>query len=601
MGKESKKTTKFSHLPLATNKPMECALTGAALLHTPYMNKGTGFTSEERATFGLHGLLPTNIQTLEEQAQRAYAQYQSRPDNLAKNTFMTSLKEQNEVLYYRVIHDHLKEMFGVIYTPTEGEAISNYSRLFRRPEGCFLNVDKPDEVEERLDHFGDPDSIDLIVVSDGEQILGIGDQGTGAILISIAKLVIYTLCAGIHPHRTLPVVLDCGTNNEELLNDSLYLGLRRKRARGEEYDKFVDRFVQHAKKRYPKAYLHFEDFGLPNARRLLDKYTPKLACFNDDVQGTGCVTLAAIYAALKVADLQMKDIRVLMYGSGTAGTGIADQVSDAIAVESDKSKEDAMKQIWCVDKPGLLLESMKDDLTPAQHPYARKDDDWKDKDTKNLKELIKEIKPHILIGTSTKPKAFTEDAVREMAKHVERPIIFPLSNPTKLHEADPRDLFKWTDGKALMATGSPFDPVEHNGTKYEVAECNNSTTFPGIGLGAVLSRAKLMSPPLLVAATKALAAQAPALKDANKGLLPDVEDVREISVKIAAAVIKKAVEEDLAQEKDIPTDDGELEEWIRAQMWDPVYRPLKKVEPKDASDEAKGEAGSKGRRHAAKL
>lgn len=311
-----------------------------------YLNKGSAFNAEERDKFDLSGLLPSNVQTLDEQVRRAYAQYQSRPDDLAKNTFMTSMKEQNEVLYYKLIQEHLKEMFGIIYTPTEGEAISNYSRLFRRPEGCFLSIDEPEKVESNMSQWGSADDIDLIVVSDGEQILGIGDNGVGGILISTAKLAIYTLCAGIHPHRTLPVVLDVGTNNKELLEDDLYLGLRKERVRGEKYDKFVDTFVQAARKKYPKAYIHFEDFGLPNARRILDKYTPEIACFNDDVQGTGCVTLAAIYAALKVAKLEMKDIRVLMYGSGTAGTGIADQVSDAIAVESDKSKEDAMKQIW---------------------------------------------------------------------------------------------------------------------------------------------------------------------------------------------------------------------------------------------------------------
>jgi malate dehydrogenase (oxaloacetate-decarboxylating) len=290
----------------------------------------------------------------------------------------------------------------------------------------------------------------------------------------------------------------------------------------------------------------------------------------------------------------MKDIRILMYGSGTAGTGIADQVSDAIAVESDMSKEEALKQIFCVDKPGLLLESMKDHLTPAQQPYARKDSEWEGKKHDDLVEIMREVKPHILIGTSTKPKAFTEQVIKEMAKHVERPIVFPLSNPTQLHEADPADIFKWTEGKALMATGSPFDPVEYKGTKYEVAECNNSTTFPGIGLGAILSRTKLMSPPLLVAATKALAAQAPSLKDDNAGLLPDVTNVREISVKIAAAVIRKAQEEKLAQAEGIPEDDDDLEQWIRAQMWDAQYRTLEKVHHSQATREGKGKAGTKG-------
>ena len=489
-------------------------------------------------------------------------------------------------------------MFPIIYTPTEGKAIADYSRQFRRPEGCFLNVNEPDMIEQQIDHFGGPDDIDIIVISDGEQILGIGDQGVGGILISVAKLVIYSLCAGIHPHRTMPVVLDCGTDNKELLEDDLYLGNKHERVRGEKYDKFVDHFVEAARKRYPKAYIHFEDFGLPNARRILDKYTSRIACFNDDVQGTGCVTLAAIYAALHVTKMHIKDTRILLFGAGTAGTGIGDQIADAIAVESEKSSEEARKQIWCVDKQGLLLESHKEKLTPAQHPYAKPDSEWKDKQHDNLLEVIKQVKPHILIGTSTKPKAFTEEAIKEMAKHVDRPIIFPLSNPTKLHEADPADLFEWTEGKALISTGSPFPPVEYNGTKYEVAECNNSTTFPGIGLGAVLSRTKLMTPALLVAAVKALAAQAPALKDPNAGLLPDVTDVREISVKIAAAVIKKAVEEGLAQTEGIPREDKELDEWIRVQMWDAEYRELKKVDAQNASREARGEAGSQGRRHA---
>lgn len=588
---KDKKHPKFGNLPLSTSGPQECALTGNALLRTPYFNKGSAFSKEERKVFKLHGLLPPNIQTLEEQVKRAYEQYSSRPNDLAKNSFMTSMREQNEVLFYKLIQDHLKEMFSVIYTPTEGEAIQNYSRLFRRPEGCFLNIEDQDRIEDNIGQRGNPEDIDVIVVSDGEQILGIGDQGVGAILISVAKLVIYTLCAGIHPSRTLPVVLDCGTNNKELLDDELYLGLRQPRAAGEKYDAFVARFVEACRKRYPKSYIHFEDFGLHNARRILDKYTPQIACFNDDVQGTGCVTLAAVMSALHVSKVKWEDARFVLFGAGTAGTGIADQIKDAIAVETNKSKEDAGKQIWCVDKPGLLLQSKKDQLTPAQISYAREDSEWEGKDHNDLLSVVKEVKPHVLIGTSTKPGAFTKEIVQEMAKHVDRPIIFPLSNPTKLHEAKPQDLFNWTEGKVLVATGSPFSPAEYNGKKYEVAECNNSVTFPGIGLGAILSRTRLMPPSLLVAAVKALASQAPALKDPAAGLLPDVTDVREISVQIAKAVIKAAVEEGLNQEKEIPSDDAQLEEWIRDQMWDARYRPLKYVEEADATAHAKGEAG----------
>ncbi|KAF7859503.1 uncharacterized protein EAF02_010951 [Botrytis sinoallii] len=590
--KPNEKHPKFGHLPLSTSGPLECALTGTALLNTPYLNKGAGFPADERRKFKLTGLLPSNVSTLDQQVKRAYDQYSSRSDDLAKNTFMTSLADQNEVLYYRLIQDHMKEMFSIIYTPTEGEAIENYSRIFRRPDGCFLNIDDTARIHDDLAQWGGPEDIDYIVVTDGEEILGIGDQGVGGVLISVAKLVLTTLCAGIHPNRTLPVVLDCGTDNEKLLNDDLYLGLKKPRVRGKEYDDFVDKFVQNARKLYPNAYIHFEDFGLPNARRILDRYRPEMACFNDDVQGTGCVTLAAMMAGLHVSKVKIEDTRIVIFGSGTAGTGIADQIRDAIAADSGKSKEEAAKQIYCVDKPGLLLKSHGDKLTHAQIPYAREDSDWKDKDHGDLLQVIKEVKPHVLIGTSTKPKSFTKEIIQEMASHIDRPIVFPLSNPTRLHEADPKDINEWTKGKALIATGSPFPPVKYEGHEYEVAECNNSTCFPGIGLGCVLSRTRLLSDKMLVSAVKALAAQSPALKNPDKGLLPDVADVREISVRIAKEVIKTSVEEGLAQEKGIPTEDGDLEEWIREQMWDPVYRPLKLVEKETASRNASGKSGT---------
>lgn len=551
---------------------------GRALLANGTLSKGSAFPTSERREFGLQGLLPSRVQTLDMQVQRAYEQYSQKTTDIGKNTFMTSLKAQNETLYYKVIQTHLKEMMPIIYTPTEGSAIANYSRLFRGAEGVFLTIDRAGEMEEDFEQVDEMGDVDIIVVSDGEQILGIGDQGVGGVLISVAKLVLYTLCAGIHPNRTLPVVLDCGTDNKELLEDEHYLGLQKPRVRGEEYDAFVDKFVQTARKRFPKAYIHFEDFGVHNARRILDKYASEIPCFNDDVQGTGCVTLAAVTAAASVADVKIGDLRCVMYGAGTAGTGIADQIADAIALDGGKSKEDAKKQIYCVDQQGVILQSMDKDLNDAQKPYARPDDKWKDADTKSLLSIVKQAKPHVLIGTSTQAGAFTEEVVQEMSKHIDRPMIFPLSNPTKLHEAKPEDLFKWSNGKVLTATGSPFDPVEvEGGKKREIAECNNSVVFPGIGLGTVLSRAKLITSAMLVEATKALAAQAPAMKDPDAALLPDVEDVREVSVKIAAAVIKQAIKEEVAQEEDIPEADEDLEEWIRVQMWKPEYRPLKKV------------------------
>lgn len=488
-------------------------------------------------------------------------------------------------------------MFPIIYTPTEGDAIQNFSRLFRRPEGCFLSINNQERIRHDLAQFGQPEDIDYIVVSDGEEILGIGDQGVGAILISVAKLVLATICAGIHPNRTLPVVLDCGTDNKELLDDDLYMGLRQKRVRGEKYSTFVDSFVKSARELYPNAYIHFEDFGLSNARAILDKYRPHMACFNDDVQGTGCVTLAAILSGLKVAGTKIEDAKMVIFGAGTAGTGIADMVCDAIAEASGKSKEEAAKQIWCVDKPGLLKEGH--DLTPAQKAYCRKEGEWNGGEN-NLLSVIQRVRPNILIGTSTVPNSFTEEIVKEMASHVDRPIILPLSNPTKLHEAKPKDLIEWTKGRALVATGSPFPGVEYDGKKIEIAECNNSTIFPGIGLGTVLCCSKRVSEAMLVAAVKALAAWAPALQPESKeedvvgALLPDVTDVRDLSVAVACAVIKKAIEEKLNQVEDIPEKDEDLEEWVREQMWEPVYRKLNRVSENTATREAKGELGVAG-------
>jgi malate dehydrogenase (oxaloacetate-decarboxylating) len=586
---------KYSHLDLYASGSHDCALSGTALLQTPYFNKGSAFTIEERRAFDLEGLLPASVQRLEQQVKRAYEQFLTRHDDLAKNTFLSSMREQNEVLFYKLVHDNIKEMMPIVYTPTEGLAIENYSRIFRRPEGCFLKINNPERVEHDLAQWGGPEDVDYIVVTDGEEILGIGDQGAGGILISVAKLVLTSLCAGIHPNRTLAVGLDCGTDNEDLLNDDLYLGLKQRRVRGEKYDDFIDTFVRSARKLYPKAYIHFEDFGLPNARRILDKYRPEMACFNDDVQGTGCVTLAALYAACHVTKNKIQDSRIVIFGAGTAGTGIADQMCDAIATESGKSKEEAAKQIWCVDKPGLLLKSHGDKLTIAQKPYARDDDEWNGKNHSDLLSVVKEVKPHILIGTSTHPGSFTKEVVQFMASYQEHPIIFPLSNPTRLQEAEPKDLIEWTEGKVLMATGSPAPPVEWNGEKSDVAECNNSTTFPGIGLGCVLSRTKRLSDGMLVAAVKALASKAPCMEDPKKPLLPDVEDVREISVGIAMAVIKQAVEEGLAQVDGIPEEDGDLEMWVRAQMWEPKYRPLKKVSKEEASRHARGELGIAGK------
>ncbi|CAH0056472.1 unnamed protein product [Clonostachys solani] len=610
---------KFAHLPLSTSGPIDCALTGTSVLNTPYLNKGSAFPPDERRVFSLSGLLPRGVQSLEQQVKRAYEQYSTRPNPLAKNTFLTSLKDQNEVLYYKrlifsgvkLIETHVEEMFSIIYTPTEGDAIQNYSSLFRRPQGCYLSINDPDRVLPDLAQWGRPEDIDYIVVTDGiieehrvnhpcedgEEILGIGDQGVGGILISIAKLVLTTLCAGIHPSRCLPVVLDCGTDNQELLKDELYLGLRQSRVRGRQYDEFVDTFVNSVRKLYPRAYLHFEDFGLRNAngsaaRRLLELYRPNIPCFNDDVQGTGCVTLAAILAGLHVSKQKLGDLRLVVFGAGSAGVGIADQIRDAIAAECDISHEEASKQIWLIDKPGLL--TTETELSDAQRGFAKDASSWNDQG-RDLLSVVKSVRPNVLIGTSTVPGAFTEEIVKAMHEHAPRPIILPLSNPTRLHEATPADLLKWTSGKALVATGSPFDPVSGpwgaNGedVSIDIAECNNSVVFPGIGLGCVLSRARLLTDRMLVAAVEAVSSMSPALQDPTAPLLPGVLSVKEISVRVARSVIKEAVDDDLATERDIPESDGDLDEWIREQMWEPRYRPLRHVQMEGATRSARGE------------
>ncbi len=607
------KPGRYSHLPLSTSGQMDCALRGAVLLNHPMFNKGSAFPAEERHEFGLTGLLPASEQTLEQQVQRAYQQYSTRADDLAKNTFLTSLREQNYVLFYRLAQDYLKEMFSVLYTPTEGDAIQDYSRLFRRPEGCFLRIDDVDGVFHSLAQWGRPEDIDYIVVTDGEEILGIGDQGVGGVLISLAKLLLTTLCAGIHPNRTLGVVLDCGTDNQDLLDDPLYLGLRQERVRGRKYDDFVAAFIQSARHLFPQAYIHFEDFGLYNgkypidavrfrpatnltpARRILDLYRPQIPCFNDDVQGTGCVTLAAILSGLHVSNTRLADLRMVVFGAGTAGVGIADQVRDAIAAHRNISAGEAARQIWLVDKPGLLTADMGDALSEAQRSFAKDRAAFAGSGAEiGLPDVINIVHPNVLVGTSTKPKAFTQEIVQSMARHVDRPIILPLSNPTRLHEAVPADLLAWTNGRALIATGSPFEPVQGPwgadgaAIEIEIAECNNSVVFPGIGLGAVLCRAKRVTDAMLDAAVRAVAELSPALSDQTAPLLPGVEVVRDVSVRIAHKLIQAAVLEGVATEVDIPEDDALLEEWIREQMWTAKYRPLRYVSLQEASWQATG-------------
>ncbi|KAL7410185.1 malate dehydrogenase [Mrakia frigida] len=580
-------------------------LRGDALLNTPRLNKGAAFTREERSIFGLEGMLPYEVHDLETQCKRAYAQLHKQPTVLLKHAFLASLRDQNQVLFYRLMSDHLKELLGVLYTPGAAEAVSNYSRLFRRPTGCYLSFPNADGMgaqlsshlyslnrqadlsENKTDANKRSAPIDLIVVTDSEAILGIGDQGVGGITISTSKAALYTLGAGINPNRILPVVLDVGTDNHALFTDPLYLGWKRTRIRGKIYDDFIDKFINHCKELFPDALIHFEDFGLTNAQRLLDKYADEIPCFNDDIQGTGAVTLSALMAAVGVTKSTLSDQRIVVYGAGSAGMGIARQIRDGMVLIDGLSQEEANRRFWCVDRNGLLVESMGSSLRHSQLQYARPDTevaDWPrqnpDQDALRLLDVVRQVKPTVLIGTSTHSRAFDEELIKEMASNVERPIIFPMSNPTSLAEVDPADAFAWTEGRALLATGSPFPPcVLPDGRQYVVAQTNNALIYPALGLGAILSKSRSLSPGMFAAGVQALASLSPALKDPGASLLPDLPDVRAVSVHVAAAVVKRAVDEGRAR---VPELQGmnmeEIEEMIKQQTWDPVYKPLELVD-----------------------
>lgn len=553
---------------------------GKELLNNPRLNKGTAFTPAERRQFDLETLLPTATNTLDEQVDRAYGQYAMLPSPLLKNAFCESMRVQNQVLYYALITRHLEEMMEIIYTPTQGDAIIQYSKLFRRPNGCFMNINRPDLIENALSHWGRHQGVDYVVVSDAEGILGIGDQGVGGVAITTAKLALMTACGGIHPDRVIPIVIDCGTNNKELLNDPLYLGNRHERVRGEEYDNFIDRMVNAINGKYPDAVIHFEDFGTSNAYRILDRYKEKIPCFNDDIEGTGAVTVASIKSALHVTQSSPKDCRILMFGAGSAGVGIANQIVDNLVNYEGLSEAEAKQYIFLMDRHGLVTSNLSDDLiTDIQRPFVHDGEKFKDIDTTDLQAVVAAIKPQVLIGASTQAGAFTEKVVKEMAQHVERPIILPLSNPTKLHEATPGDLIDWTDGKVLVATGSPFGVVRGR----KIAENNNMFIFPGIGLGAVLSRAKLITKKQIAVAIEELVSLSPVLLNPQNPLLPSIKDIHFISARIATAVVLQAKKEGLARIEEhsspasedlitIPENYEECFDWVQSQMWKPEYR-----------------------------
>jgi malate dehydrogenase (oxaloacetate-decarboxylating) len=548
---------------------------GRAVLADPRINKGTAFSERERDELGLVGMIPPRVLTLDQQASRAYQQFCGQPSDLAKNLFLTALQDRNEVLFFRLLGDHLPEMLPIVYTPTVGEAIQRYSHEYRRPRGVYLSVEDPDGVERALLGSGrEPQDVDLIIATDAEGILGIGDWGVGGIEIAVGKLTVYTAAAGINPSRTLAVMLDAGTNRQELLDDPLYLGVSHLRVAREPYDAFIDRYVTTATRLFPQALLHWEDFGTSNARRILQRYRSSTLTFNDDMQGTGAVNLAAVLSASAVTGLPLEEHRVVVFGSGTAGIGIADQLRDAMSA-AGPSRAEATRRFWCIGRHGLLTDD-RTDLRDFQEPYARPAQevaDWaRDVELEgiSLGEVVRRVRPTILIGTSARPHAFTERVIRDMAVHAERPIILPMSNPTELAEAVPSDLLAWTDGRALVATGSPFAPVTHAGTKHEIAQVNNALIFPGLGLGVIVSRASRITDGMFLAAAQAVAALVDPTTP-GAALLPQVADLRATSAAVAAAVAAAARKDGVAAS---PPDEH-LQDTVAAAMWQPEYRPVR--------------------------
>ncbi|OPD56857.1 NAD-dependent malic enzyme [Bacillus anthracis] len=566
----------MSKFTVASNGSLETTLRGVEVLSTPLLNKGVAFTQEEREELGLKGLLPPAVLTLEEQARRAYEQFCSQPDDLLKNVYLTALHDRNEVLFYRILTDHLREMLPIVYTPTVGVAIQRYSHEYRKPRGVYLSINDPSGIEEAFANIGaTAENIDLVVVTDGEGILGIGDWGVGGINIAIGKLAVYTAAVGIDPSRVLPVILDVGTNREELLDNPFYIGNRHPRITGEAYDEFIDTFVQAVNKQFPKALLHWEDFSSRNARKILDKYRHDICTFNDDIQGTGAVSLAAVLSAVKASGVPLSEHRVVVFGAGTAGIGIADQVRDAM-VRVGVSEEESYKRFWCIDRNGLVTDNMED-LLDFQIPYARKEaevSEWKENGVIGLAEVVKHVKPTILIGTSTVAGAFKEEIIKEMASHVERPIILPMSNPTPLAEAKPADLIEWTEGRALVATGSPFEPVTYNGVTYVIGQSNNALIFPGLGLGTIVVRASVMTDGMFAAAAEAVASMVDTSQP-GAPILPEVEELRNISEMVAIEVAKVAVAEGVAREN---LSDNDIKIAVKEAIWEPEYRQIKAVE-----------------------
>lgn len=532
------------------------------ILEDPLRNRGTAFTAEQRRVLGLDGLLPPAIETLEQQAMRSWEVFRRRPSDLDRYVNLRALQDTNLVLYYRLLVDHLEDVLPIVYTPTVGLACQHFHRIFRRPRGLTLSYPMRDRLPELLRNRRQKD-VDVIVVTDGERILGLGDQGAGGLGIPIGKLALYTAIGGLDPGRTLPIVLDVGTNNQERIDDPGYLGWRHERVRGQEYDDFVEAFVTAVENELPDALIQWEDFSSRNARPILDRYRDRICTFNDDIQGTAAVALGALIGAVEVAGLPLQEQRVVVLGAGSAAIGVADEIRHAMG-EEGLSPDEARRRFWVVDIDGLLTTS-RTGLSDAQAVYAR--DDVPGLADAGLADVVRAVRPTALIGLSTARGAFTEEVVREMARHVDRPIVLPLSNPTARSEADPKDLMRWTGGRVLMATGSPFPAVEYDGRAVRVAQSNNVYVFPAVGMGVVAAQAARVTDGMLRAAARALGALSPALEDPHGSLLPPISALRDVADVVALAVAQAAVRDGVAPQRD----EADLRERIERARWEPMY------------------------------
>ncbi|BET96308.1 NAD-dependent malic enzyme [Xenorhabdus taiwanensis] len=557
-----------------SKRPLYIPYAGPILLEFPLLNKGSAFTEEERRHFNLHGLLPQAVETIEEQAERAYRQYVDFKNDIDRHIYLRNIQDTNETLFYRLLDAHLSEMMPIIYTPTVGAACEHFSDIYRRARGLFISYPNRAYIDDMLQN-ATKQNVKVIVVTDGERILGLGDQGIGGMGIPIGKLSLYTSCGGISPAYTLPVVLDAGTNNPQRLNDPLYMGWRHPRITGKEYDEFVDEFIQAVKRRWPNVLLQFEDFAQNNAMPLLNRYRDELCSFNDDIQGTAAVALGSLIAASRAAGRQLKDQTVAFLGAGSAGCGIAEQIIAQMKSEG-LSDEQARARVFMVDRFGLLTDKLPN-LLDFQSALVQKSvalQSWDaTSDSLSLMDVVRNAKPTVLIGVSGQSGLFTEEIIREMHKHCERPVVMPLSNPTSRVEARPEDIINWTEGKALVATGSPFAPVKYDGQEYPIAQCNNSYIFPGIGLGVIAAGAKRVTDDMLMAASRALADCSPLAQTGSGPLLPLIDDIQDVSRKIAKEVAKKAQIQGVA----IVTSEDALDEAIERNFWKPEYRIYKRT------------------------